>query len=146
MLSLKALKSIPTPWTGLPDNIDLSLYAGFVYEIEEIGSGRRYIGKKVFWFHRRHKVKGRKNKKKVTNESDWKYYKGSNDEVLQGIRKQGIKAFRFTIICLCKTRSELNYKETETLFKEAVLHTVLPSGEYAFFNRNIGGKWYRGKV
>lgn len=147
MLTLRQLKTIPTPWLGLCDDFVPEPFAGFVYVITEIKSGRRYIGKKTFWFKRRVKVKGKKRKKKVSNESDWKTYKSSSEEVLQGIRKQGIEAFEFRITHLCKTRSQVNFTEISELFKQEVLHSLLPnSPEYAFFNKNILGRYFRGKV
>ena len=45
---------------------------GFVYEITEKDTGKKYIGKKLFWSTRRKKVKGRT--RRVVSESDWKDY------------------------------------------------------------------------
>lgn len=145
MLSIKELKTVLTPWLGLSEDFDPSPFAGFLYLITDLRSGRQYLGKKVFWFNRRHKIKGRKNRKKVTSESDWKYYKGSSDEVLQGIRRYGIEGYRFEILSLHKTRGEVNYSETKELFKRDVLFAVLPDGTYTYYNKNIMGRYFRGK-
>ena len=135
-----------TPWTGLSKDFDPSLWAGFIYSIEEISSGRVYLGKKMLWRNLRIKVKGKKRRKRVKNESDWRTYKSSSEDILQGIKRQGVSAFKFTILSLYKTRCQVNYAETAELFKQEVLHALLPSGQYKFFNKNVGGKWYRGKV
>ena len=146
MLTLRQLSKVLTPWFGLEKAFDPTPYAGFLYCITELSSGRQYIGKKVFWFNRRHKVKGRKNRRKVTSESDWRTYKGSSKEVLEGIRRQGIAAYDFRIISYHATRSQVNYAEVKELFKRDVLTELLPSGDYAYFNACVAGKWYRGKV
>ena len=50
---------------------------GFVYLIENQLTGQKYIGRKYFWQKRKPKGKTRR----VTSESDWKKYYGSNDEL-----------------------------------------------------------------
>ena len=49
---------------------------GFVYEITNIQTGKKYIGKKFFYSQKTKIVKGKKKRHKI--ESDWKTYHGSN--------------------------------------------------------------------
>ncbi len=137
---------LPTPWIGLDSDFDLSPYAGFIYQITELDTGCRYIGKKVFWFKRKKKVKGQKRKKRVTTESDWKQYRSSSKTLKALIDKRGLDKFEFRILKLCKTKAQINFSETEALFKNEVLHATLPNGKPMFFNDNILGRYYRGKV
>lgn len=62
----------------------IAKHAGFVYCITHHQTGRKYIGKKVFYFSR--KVKGTETKSKRTKvESDWRDYFGSNEELLKDV-------------------------------------------------------------
>ena len=45
---------------------------GYVYLITNTATGRKYIGKKLFWFRKTKVVKGKKKRIKV--ESDWRDY------------------------------------------------------------------------
>jgi len=51
---------------------------GFVYVVTHVISGKKYIGKKAL-FHNRTlpPLKGKKRRRKVVKESDWKTYFGS---------------------------------------------------------------------
>ena len=95
---------------------------GFVYEITNIESGKKYIGKKVFWSKKTKQVKGKK--KKILVESDWKSYYGSND-TLNEERSNGTK-FKREILRLCMTKSECTYFEAKLQFE----HDVLLSDDY----------------
>ena len=95
---------------------------GFVYEITNIESGKKYIGKKVFWSKKTKQVKGKK--KKFLFESDWKSYYGSND-TLNEERLKGTK-FKREILRLCMTKSECTYFEAKLQFE----HDVLLSDDY----------------
>tara|TARA_B110000908_G_scaffold21802_1_gene24638 strand:- start:3286 stop:3693 length:408 start_codon:yes stop_codon:yes gene_type:complete len=95
---------------------------GFVYEITNIESGKKYIGKKVFWSKKTKQVKGKK--KKFLVESDWKSYYGSND-TLNEERLKGTK-FKREILRLCMTKSECTYFEAKLQFE----HDVLLSDDY----------------
>ncbi len=62
---------------------------GFVYLIENITNGRRYVGKKQFWSTRRlPPLKGKTRKRTVIKESDWRSYTGSslalNEDIAAG--------------------------------------------------------------
>lgn len=140
--------TLPTPWEGLVGcgahhNIPLEDYAGFVYLITNLKSGRKYIGKKVLWRHSRVKVVGRQNRKRKVSPSDWTHYKGSCEELKEDIKNLGLECFRFEIVWLCKTRRDLTYKELEEQVKRDVLHVRSPDGQYAYYNGLISAKVYR---
>lgn len=115
-------------------------YEGFIYKIEELSTGRSYIGKKSFWARvTLPPLKGRKRKRKVTKDSNWRGYKSSCKE-LKGLIAANPSDFRFLILDLCKTKRGLTYLETKYLFELAVLE----SEEY--FNESILGKFFRGNL
>lgn len=92
---------------------------GFVYVITNKISGRRYIGKKLFWFKKTRQVKGKK--KRYLAESDWMDYYGSNDELKADIEKLGIDNFSREILYLCPSKGECAYLEAKTQFHLDVL-------------------------
>jgi hypothetical protein len=128
-------------WHNPPD--DISQYAGFVYLIVNTISGQKYIGKKSFFTRRRKKVTGRKNRKVVVAESNWKTYTSSCAELNQDIKKYGKGAFRFAILRCCKTKRDMGYYEAYEQFTRDVLNKKLPCGEFEYYNKNILGKFYR---
>ena len=72
---------------------------GFVYEITNITSGRKYIGKKLAKFKRsRPPLKGRRNKRRYLVNSDWQDYYGSSDELTADVLKLGKENFTNHII------------------------------------------------
>jgi hypothetical protein len=59
---------------------------GFVYLITNLTNDRKYIGKKLARFKTtKPPLKGRKNKRRGTKESDWKTYWGSSDKLLADV-------------------------------------------------------------
>jgi hypothetical protein len=96
-------------WRNIPDNV--KDYFGFVYLITNKINGRDYIGKKQFVSIRRVKVKGKKRRKIVITESDWKDYYGSSNELMADIKKYGKEHFQRSILTCCKTRWDLTYTE-----------------------------------
>lgn len=97
-------------------------YQGFVYEIEELSTGKKYIGKKNFW---RPKIlpKNSKRTRRVRTrvESDWKKYYGSNKEVQALVESNGIENYKREILRLCKTKGEMSYYEAKLQFENDVL-------------------------
>ena len=112
---------------------------GFVYKITNLTNGRAYLGRKVFWFHR----KPRGKKRKVKSESDWKKYYGSSDELKDDIKLLGVENFQREILSLHKTKGKTNFAETEALFKNNVLTEALEDGTPRFYNSNIMNRYYR---
>jgi hypothetical protein len=94
---------------------------GFVYLITNLESNRKYIGQKLFRFTRRKIVKGKKNRKKVVKESDWRDYFGSSQALQNDVEKLGSGRFSREILRLCKSKGEMNYWETKLQFDNEVL-------------------------
>ena len=118
-----------------PDEELLKQYIGFVYQITEESTGKKYIGKKFFWSTKRlPPLKGKKLRRKVTAESDWRSYFGSNGELKSLVEERGENAYRRDILRLCKTKGECSYYEAKLQFE----YDVLLKEEY--FNEFIGCK------
>ena len=97
----------------LKETFDPTDFFGFVYKIIRVDTGRSYIGKKQLIFTRRIKVSGRKNRKHVKRESDWKTYTGSCKELNAEISTLGKDKFEFKILKFCETKRDLGYLETK---------------------------------
>lgn len=107
------------PVTELPEDI-----TGFVYLITNTITGRKYIGKKLARFKRsRPPLKGRKNKRRYTVESDWQTYYGSNDELNKDVLELGSEKFTREILYYCKTKAECSYIEAREQFSRKVLES-----------------------
>ena len=95
---------------------------GFIYEITNLSTQRSYIGKKqIEKVIKRPPLKGKKNKRHIITESDWKTYTGSCNELNNDINQYGMENFSFTILKLCYNKWELAYYEAELQFKLNVL-------------------------
>jgi hypothetical protein len=93
---------------------------GFVYLIENLLNGRKYIGRKYLTKAGYKTVKGKR--KKIRVESDWDDYYGSSSALKEDIDHYGKDNFRRTILRLCKSRGECNYFETKYIFdNDAIL-------------------------
>lgn len=97
---------------------------GFVYMITNLETGKKYIGKKLFYFSKTRQVKGKKKKFKVA--SDWLTYYGSSDELQKDVVLYGKEKFKREIMHLCKSKGECSYLEA----KEQFAHNVMESDEY----------------
>lgn len=87
---------------------------GFVYEIENIESNKKYIGRK-FLTKAGYKTVNKK-RKKIRKESDWKDYYGSSPSLKEDVEKLGKEKFKRTILRLCKSRGECTYWESKYIF------------------------------
>lgn len=92
---------------------------GFVYEITNLETNKKYIGKKLFYFSKTKQVKGKKKRVKVS--SDWQTYYGSNEELQKDVKSLGVDKFKRRILHLCKTKGECNYLEAKEQFVNSVL-------------------------
>ena len=97
---------------------------GFVYMITNLETGKKYIGKKLFYFSKTRQVKGKKKKFKVA--SDWLTYYGSSDELQKDVVLYGKEKFKREIMHLCKSKGVCSYLEA----KEQFAHNVMESDEY----------------
>ena len=102
------------PFTEIPDGI-----VAFVYEITNLKTGRKYIGKKLFKFTRTTKKKGKRVKKQI--DSDWVEYYGSNKELLSHVDLFGKEKFKREILYLCKSKGEASYMEAKEQFNKDAL-------------------------
>jgi len=83
-------------------------------------------------------VQGRKpTHKRVTKESDWKTYYGSNKYLKEDIEKYGKEEFERYIIKLAPSKKLLTYYETQMQF----MYQVLEKPEL-YYNDNILGKFF----
>ena len=98
---------------------DVGEYVGFVYLITNLTNGRKYIGKKNFFFSKTRTVKGKRKRSKV--ESDWQDYYGSNKELQADVELLGKENFKREILKLCKSKGEFGYYEAKYQFENNVL-------------------------
>lgn len=97
---------------------------GFVYLITNTKTGRMYVGKKLAKFKRsRPPLKGRKNKRRHTVESDWQDYYGSSDLLIEDVNKLGKEKFKREILYFCRSKGECNYLEAKEQFARGVLES-----------------------
>jgi hypothetical protein len=105
---------------------------GFVYLITNLVNNKKYIGKKHFWTRQKNKKTGRRK----TEESDWKDYFSSSDELKADVKVLGKDKFLREILYLCPHKKSMSYYETYEQFTR----NVLMNEEY--YNTNIGGTYY----
>lgn len=130
-------------WQNPPDETGLDKLAGFVYTITNNITGCTYVGKKYFWHIRHRKLKGQRKKKRYINDSGWRDYTGSSDELNEDIAKYGIENFTFRIVEIFRTRREVDYAELKLQVELDVLYAKDEKGEYKYYNKNILRHFYR---
>jgi hypothetical protein len=94
---------------------------GYVYLITNTITGRKYIGKKLFWFRKTKVLKGKKKRIKV--ESDWRDYWSSSDEVKKDVETLGADKFIREILHICPNKGSCNYLEAREQMDRRVLET-----------------------
>jgi hypothetical protein len=109
---------------GVPFEED-GTHFGYVYLIENLITGRKYVGRKYFTCAGYKQVNGKK--KKIRKTSDWETYWGSNETLKREVTELGEHNFRRTILHLCKSKSECSYFETYEIFSR---HALLDSVYY----------------
>jgi hypothetical protein len=119
-------------------------YYGFVYLVTNIATGRMYIGKRSMWSNIRKAVKGRRNRKRLVVESNWRSYTTSstqiNKEILEG------QQFKYEILSLHKSKSSLGYAEVEQMILRDVLRKRFKDGERVYYNAIIPAIKYIPKI
>jgi hypothetical protein len=128
---------------------------GFIYQVTHLPTNRKYIGKKVFYFERNVKLGKRElealkeerkakgiggrapSKKKVTKESDWKTYYGSQTEIKDLVKNGKESDFKREILKFVDNKKHLTYYECKYLF----IYEVLENNE-EYINDNILAKFY----
>ena len=117
----------------IPDGVE-----AFVYLITNKVNGMKYVGKKLAKFKTtKPPLKGKKNKRRGTKESDWRDYWGSSDRLQADVEALGPENFTREILYLCKGRGEMSYLEAKEQFDRRVLET----DEYynGIINVRVGG-------
>jgi hypothetical protein len=113
-------------------------YEGFVYLITNLTNNQKYIGKKLARFKTtKPPLKGKKNKRRGSKESDWQDYWGSSDRLNADIATLGKQNFSREILYFCTSRAEMSYIEAREQFDRRVLET----DEYynGIINVRVGG-------
>jgi hypothetical protein len=111
---------------------------GFVYEIINNITQRKYVGKKFFTKSGRKQIKGKT--KKVRLSSGWENYWSSSDELKADVKQHGEENFTRTILYLCKSRSECSYRETKEIFLRDALLTD------SYYNKWVSCKIHKAHV
>ena len=110
---------------------------GFIYEITNLTTNKKYIGKKQCYSRLKRKpLKGKKRNRISQIESDWKIYTSSSKELNEDIQKYGKENFVFKILKTCNSKWALAYYE----IKEQLEKNVLLSDDYynGIINVRIG--------
>lgn len=128
---------------------------GFVYIIVA-SNGKEYIGRKQLLSRRKkylsqkaikqrgtkgipYVIDKKKRKRKYyemeVKETDWINYTGSNKQLNEDIKKNGVTVTKF-ITCFCKTKTQLTYAEVKEQFCSGVIE------EDKFYNDNILGRFF----
>jgi len=107
---------------NIPDNV-----IGFVYCITNTVTGRKYIGKKIFFNTiKRAPLKGKKRRRISKIDSDWLTYFGSNEILKEEVSKTEDKSlYKREILHLCKNKTEMSYMETKEHFERGVLSAMI---------------------
>jgi hypothetical protein len=120
-------KNLPTDWghwSVSPQVIEQfnEKTLGFVYKVTNKADNKFYIGKKQMYSIKKLKpLKGKRNKRLVEVETDWKTYTTSSNIINEDISKYGKDKFDFEILQFCNSKSQLAYREAKQQFDEDVL-------------------------
>lgn len=124
------------PWTFKGEVFNSSKIGkahGMIYLIEEISTGRVYIGQKMLWTKKTKTVN--KKKKKIKVESDWKTYYSSSAYINKKVEEEGTADFKRSVLLLCISDGQLNYMEMKIQMDLRVLERP-----ELYINGYIGGR------
>lgn len=120
-----------------PGDFEITDWFGFIYRVVDNSNGMHYIGKKQFWSITRKVVKGKKNRKIVKAESNWKKYTSSSEHLNKAIVEKGMEQFTFLIESLHATKASMHYAEVESQINEDVLRAKLTNGDRKYYNKMV---------
>jgi hypothetical protein len=107
------------PVNNLPEDCE-----GFVYLITNLTNNRKYVGKKLARFKTtKPPLKGKKNRRRGSVESDWRDYWGSNDHLNADVKQLGKENFSREILYFCSSRGLMSYLEAKEQFDRRVLES-----------------------
>ena len=110
----------------------------FVYLITNKANSMMYVGKKLAKFKvTKPPLKGKKNKRRSTKESDWRDYWGSSDRLNADVLELGTENFTREILHFCPSRGIASYLEAREQFERRVLETDLYYN--GIINVRVGG-------
>lgn len=112
---------------------DINNAHGMVYLIEEISTGKVYIGQKQLWTKKTKTIN--KKKKKIKVDSDWKDYWSSSSYIKEKVEREGHSDFKRYVLLLCISTGQLNYMEMKLQMDMRVLEQ-----SHLFLNGFIGGR------
>lgn len=110
---------------------------GFIYQITNLITNKKYIGKKqCFSRIKRKPLKGKTRNRVSFIESDWKKYTSSSKDLNEDVKKYGKENFEFKILKTCNSKWSLSYYE----IKEQIDNNVLLKEDYynGIINVRIG--------
>ena len=110
---------------------------GFIYEITNTVTNKKYIAKKQCQSRiKRKPLKGKTRNRIDYKESDWKSYTSSSNDLNEELKKYGKDKFIFKILRICDSKWALAYFE----IKEQIDRDVLFKEEYhnGIINCRIG--------
>lgn len=97
-------------------------WVGFVYLITDKSNNMKYVGKKLLTrVAKLPPLKGKKRKRHVVKETDWKKYYGSSEAVKLMLEEKGEDNFHREILYLCTSKGQLGYLEAKYQFVNDVL-------------------------
>ena len=107
----------------LNENVEINEETfGFIYEITNTVTNKKYIGKKqCFSRIKRKPLKGKKRNRIDSKESDWKSYTSSSNDLNEEIKKYGKDKFIFKILRTCDSKWALAYFEIKEQIEKDVL-------------------------
>ena len=95
---------------------------GFIYEITNTITNKKYIGKKQCQSRiKRKPLKGKTRNRIDYKESDWKTYTSSSNDLNDEIKKYGKDKFIFKILRICDSKWALAYYEIKEQIDKEVL-------------------------
>lgn len=108
--------------TLISEDVSNDIPFGFIYLITNLTNNKKYIGKKqCLTVKKLAPLKGKKNKRHVSVETDWKTYTSSSRQLNEDIEKLGKENFEFEILLFCSSKWQLAYEETKMQFEKEVL-------------------------